>query len=299
MNLSHSRLQSILDRAADQKKIFGTSFSIRVGNEQWNGASGDLLSDHSFFIASTTKLFVTACIMGLRSEGGLRLSDPISRHLEEDVWQKLHIYRGKEYSRELTIAHLLSHTSGLPDYFQQKLSGGKSLLEELHAGNDQRWTFDKVINLTRQMKPHFPPGLPGKAYYSYANFQHLGKVIEHISGGSPETIFEEHIFYPLRFRNTYLYSDVSDQRPATMYFRQQQSIFPGPEHHLDQTVGLFQRPMICFFLRRPSFRENFFPGNIWQKCSIRITFSSRYNQVWVFIASDCLGFLIHFGACQN
>ncbi len=67
----------------------------------------------------------------------------------------LHIYKGNEYSDEITIKHLLAHTSGLADYFQGKGIHKKSLEDELVFGNDQFWTFEQAIERTKAMKPLF------------------------------------------------------------------------------------------------------------------------------------------------
>ena len=124
-------LQAVLDKSIDGKKIFGTSFAIKKNGENWLGASGNMTIDQPYFIASTTKLFTTAIILQLRSEGKLNLDDKINKYLDVKVISGLHLYKGKDYSNELTIKHLLSHTSGLPDYFQNEGANGKSLEDEM------------------------------------------------------------------------------------------------------------------------------------------------------------------------
>ena len=113
-------LQAILDKTVDGKKVFGTSFAFKKDTVIWQGVSGNLAIDQPYFIASTTKLFTTAIILKLREEGKLNLVDKISKFLDKSILNGLHFYKGMEYSEELTIKHLLSHTSGLPDYFQGK-----------------------------------------------------------------------------------------------------------------------------------------------------------------------------------
>src|SRR5690606_36227781 len=120
-------LQAVLDKTVDVKKVFGTSFAIKKDTLIWQWASGNLSIDQPYFIASTTKLFTTAIILKLRSEKKLSLNDKIGNYIDKSILSGLHIYKGKDYSQELTIKHLLSHTSGLPDYFQGKGTSGKSL----------------------------------------------------------------------------------------------------------------------------------------------------------------------------
>lgn len=75
-------LQSILDKTIDGKMVFGTSFGIKKDDFTWFGASGNLSIEQSYFIASTTKLFTTAIILYLKSEGKLQLEDKISIYLD-------------------------------------------------------------------------------------------------------------------------------------------------------------------------------------------------------------------------
>jgi len=168
-------LQAVLDKVVDGKKVFGTSFAVKKDAWTWQGVSGNLTIDRPYFIASTTKLFTTAIILKLREEGKLTLKDKIGEYFDAPILSGLHRYKGKDYSQELTIKHLLSHTSGLPDYFQDKGTSGKSLEDELMAGNDQFWTFEESIERSKKMSPLFVPGAKGKAKYSDANFQLLGK----------------------------------------------------------------------------------------------------------------------------
>lgn len=216
MNKMDKELQTILDKLVDGKKIFGTTFAIKKGDVTWIGASGNLSSEQPYFIASTTKLFTTAIILHLRSEGQLNLGDKISKYVDRRVLSGLHIYRGEELSNELTIRNLLSHTSGLPDYFQGKGANGKSLENELTAGHDRFWTFEQAIEITKTMKPLFAPGAKNKAHYSDANFQLLGNIIENITQKSYSKNCHERIMGPLGLSKTYLYQDSSDKTPQAL-----------------------------------------------------------------------------------
>jgi D-alanyl-D-alanine carboxypeptidase len=218
-------LQTILDSTVDGKKVFGTSFAIKKDNLFWNGASGNLSKDQPYFIASTTKLFTTAIILKLRAESKLCLDDKIIKYIDKSILTGLHIYKQKDYSEELTIKHLLSHTSGLPDYFQGKGTSGKSLENEIIEGNDQFWTFKQAIERTKKMTPLFAPGTKGKANYSDANFQLLGKIIENITHKAYTENCKEFIIQPLGLTKTYLYQDSTDKKPKTLFIPQAMTSF--------------------------------------------------------------------------
>ena len=81
----------------------------------------------------------------LRCEGKLNIEDKIRSYLNPKITQNLHVFKGVDYSEQLTIKHLLAHTSGIPDYFQKKGKNGKSLEDELINGKDQYWTFEQSI----------------------------------------------------------------------------------------------------------------------------------------------------------
>ena len=219
-------LQAVLDKTVDGKKVFGTSFAFKKDTVIWQGVSGNLAIDQPYFIASTTKLFTTAIILKLREEGKLNLVDKISKFLNKSILNGLHFYNGMEYSEDLTIKHLLSHTSGLPDYFQGKGTSGKSLENEITEGNDQFWTFEQAIERSKKMKPLFAPGTKNKANYSDANFQILGKIIETITHKSYSENCKDLIIQPLGLTKTYLYQDSTDKTPKTLYYKSNELNIP-------------------------------------------------------------------------
>ncbi|HOZ50825.1 MAG TPA: serine hydrolase domain-containing protein [Chitinophagaceae bacterium] len=219
-------LQSVLEKVVDGKKIFGTTFALKKNDEYWIGASGNISKDQPFFIASTTKLFTTAIILQLQSEEKLKLYDHINKYLSHSILKDLHIFKGIDYSNQLTIKQLLAHTSGLPDYFQNKSKNGKSLEDEIKNGHDQDWTFEQCIERTKSMKPFFAPNTKGKAHYSDANFQLLGKIIESVSTLTFAEACNQYIIKPLGLSSTYLYQDVSDKTPKLLYFKDKELDIP-------------------------------------------------------------------------
>jgi D-alanyl-D-alanine carboxypeptidase len=95
MNNKNEILQSVLNKFIDNKYVFGTSFCIKQKSNLWCGASGNMNTDSQYFIASTTKLYVTAIILHLKSKGILDLDDKISKYLDVDVLKGLHIAERK------------------------------------------------------------------------------------------------------------------------------------------------------------------------------------------------------------
>jgi CubicO group peptidase (beta-lactamase class C family) len=181
------------------------------GSFSWSGAAGfasqdgqvPMTKDTPIYIASITKLYTATAIMRLYEKGALSLDDPMSRYLPEELIQGIHVYKGKDYSHEITIKELLSHTSGIADYYTERPKGGKNLFELFLEKPGRSWTVDETIERVRNdLRPNFQPGTD--ASYSDTNFQLLGKVIEAVTGKPLHTVYEDFIFRPLGLKHTWL-----------------------------------------------------------------------------------------------
>lgn len=264
MKIYGKQLQEILNRAVDFKKIFGNSFGIKVQDATWFGSAGNLSLETPYFIASTTKLFTTAIIMILCTQEKLKLSDPIALFLPVNVMNGLHIVRRTDYSRNLTIAHLLAHTSGLPDYFQDKDAAGDSIEKKLVQGKDMQWSFEKAIAHTKSLKPHFIPGTKKSAHYSDTNFQLLGAIIESITGKPFTENCSALITEPLNLRSTYVYSDPTDTTPKALNYKSEELRVPMAMTSFGADGGIVSTtPDLLTFI------EAFFTGKL---------FPSAYSQ---------------------
>jgi len=259
MTEKEKSLQTVLNKTVDEKKVFGTSFALKKDSFIWIGASGNIAINQPYFIASTTKLFTTAIILHLKLNGKLNLEDKISKYIDKSILNGLHIYKGKDYSEGLTIKHLLSHTSGLPDYFQGKGPNGKSLEDELKTDNDQFWTFEQAMERTKAMKPLFVPGTKNKANYSDANFQLLGKIIETITNKSYSENCNDLIIKPLSLTNTYLYKDATDKTPKTLYYKINKLNIPKAMTSFGADGGIVSTSADMLLFIEAFFTGKFFP----------------------------------------
>ncbi len=273
------KIQNILNKSIDNKSIFGTVLTVEKGNESWSGSAGNLVASKPYFIASTTKLYITAIILKLRAERKLSLDDKISKYLTPEIMKNLHVYKGVDYSCELTIKQLLSHTSGLPDYFEDKLPTGKSLLQELSEGKDQSWTFEQSVEMAKGMKPKFAPDTKGKAHYSDTNFQLLGKIIEQIYNNKIAVVLQDEIFKPLAFKETYLYVDSSDKNPAIMYFKNKTLDIAKAMTSFGPDGGIVSTSEETMTFVKAFFNGQFFPKNYLQELYVwnKVMFPLEYG----------------------
>lgn len=179
----------------------------------WSGAAGiasqenqlPMTKETQIYIASITKLYTATVIMKLYENEIISLDDPISKYLPEELYRGIHIYKGIDYSNKITIKQLLSHTSGIADYYAEKSKAGKSLFELFLEDPERTWTVDETIERARKdMEPNFPPGTD--ASYSDTNFQLLGKLIEIVTGKPLHEVYDDFLFGPLALKHTWLTS---------------------------------------------------------------------------------------------
>jgi D-alanyl-D-alanine carboxypeptidase len=198
------------------------------GSFTWSGAAGvatgqvPMTRETPIYAASITKLYTATVVMRLCEDGALSLDDPMAKYLPSTVVKGIHVYMGKDLSNQITIRQLLSHSSGIGDYYDQKGRDGKSLFEILLENPDSRWTVDQTIERARNdLHPNFAPG-EGTSY-SDTNFQLLGKVVEAVTGKSLAQSYDEVIFRPLGLRHTYLlgYGGEPSEAPADVFLKKE------------------------------------------------------------------------------
>ena len=111
-----------------------------------------------FHAASIGKMFTATAIMKLAEEGKLQLDDFISIHLPSEIIGGLHVYEGEDYSQKITIAQLLQHTSGLPDYIMDTPKDGSPNVMTLALLNPSRfWKVEEFLAFSKEkLGAHFP-----------------------------------------------------------------------------------------------------------------------------------------------
>lgn len=159
----------------------------------------------SFYVASIGKTFTATAIAMLYEQGRLNLSDKISKYLPDEVVSGIHFFQGKDHSHEITITHLLQHTSGLPDYFEGKtIDGSANAMALLFSNTEKLWTPQEILNIAKQrMKPLFKPGTDYR--YSDTGYILLGLIIERVSGMHLHDFLKQEIFMPLNMNHTYMH----------------------------------------------------------------------------------------------
>lgn len=163
------------------KVIYSESFGY--ANEE----TKDKLNEGSVFeLASCSKQFTAMAIMILREQKKLALDDEIKMYLPE-----LAGYPG------VTIRHLLTHTSGLPDYLK--------LMDSVFDKSTIATNRDVIALLSK----HHPKALfEPNTKYAYCNtgYAVLASIIEKTSGLTYAEYLQKSIFTPLKMNNTFVYT---------------------------------------------------------------------------------------------
>jgi D-alanyl-D-alanine carboxypeptidase len=214
----------VTDTVRNNKQIKNCALYVTKGDGSftWAGAAGiasqagqvPMTKDTPIYLASVTKIYTAVAIMKLYEQGALRLDDPMTKYLSQDLVGGIHVYQGHDFSNEITIEQLLAHTSGIPDYYDEKGKDGKTLFEIFKADQQRQWTVEQQIARARdELTPAFKPG--EKAFYSDTNYQLLGKIIEASTGKPLQLVFDEFFFEPLDLKHTWLVGLSSPREKST------------------------------------------------------------------------------------
>jgi CubicO group peptidase (beta-lactamase class C family) len=191
--------------AQDKATTLDQYFTALAANNRFNGnilvaENGKVVYEHSFGyadfstkrpntalssfpIASITKTITATAILQLKEKGKLQITDPVSRHLPDFPYPNV------------TIRHLLSHTSGLPGY-------GQLFFKIIDQHPDTVFINKDIIPAAIAGKVPLN-SQPGDEFsYNNINFIILAMIVEKLSGQSFEAYVDRHIFKPAGMRST-------------------------------------------------------------------------------------------------
>src|SRR6185437_8167043 len=86
-----------------------------------NIAEGSMNPNQPAYMASVGKMFTSVLISMLYENDQLSFEDGITNYLDQELVKDLHVYKGKDYTNDIKIKHLLNQTSGLYDNFRPLL----------------------------------------------------------------------------------------------------------------------------------------------------------------------------------
>jgi CubicO group peptidase (beta-lactamase class C family) len=147
-----------------------------------------------FNIGSMAKQFTAMCIFLLEEEGRLRIDDPIHKYLPELP----------DYGQPITIAQLMSHSSGIRDHVELMVMTKRFKWRKL--------TAEHLFDYQQKVKTlNFAPGTD----FAYCNtaYMMLAFIVERVSGQSMGVFAQERIFGPLGMVSTRFQDDFFRKMP--------------------------------------------------------------------------------------
>jgi CubicO group peptidase (beta-lactamase class C family) len=173
------------------------------------GREEPVTPDTRFRAASITKLFTTTLVFQEIEAGTLTLDDPVNKHLDKAARIRT---RNGEPAEDVTVRHLLTHTSGLPVSWRGMEY--EPLIFKLVANESLRppRSLDRVVAGQKTLRS------PGKRIvYANQGFNLLGYIVQRLSGQSFEDLVQQRVFDPLEMRNSSLPVSASGVGVATPY----------------------------------------------------------------------------------
>lgn len=165
---------------ADNDTIFA---SVGEGNI-YNETAIDI--NTQFFVASISKTFTSALILRLQDADSLDIDDLLKDYL---------VIEG--ISEDITIRHLLNHSSGIYDHFSSN-----AFWSEAVQNPNKIWSNEEVLAYSNSVNPYFAPG----TNYSYCNtgFFILGMLAAEITGKTTAQAMKQWVLDPLGLKRTFL-----------------------------------------------------------------------------------------------
>ena len=207
--VSESKLPGVVALVARKGKIiYHKAFGMAD-----NPANRKLKADDIFRIASQSKAITATAVMILWEEGHFQLDDPVSKYIpefEDAQVLKTFRYRDTSYTtepadKEITIRHLLTHTSGIgygviDGDERMKMIYAKAGITDLFT--TEPITIGESVKKLAKLPLHHHPG--EKWTYS-EGLDVLGYFIEVISGMTFEEFLRKRLFDPLGMDDTHFY----------------------------------------------------------------------------------------------
>jgi CubicO group peptidase (beta-lactamase class C family) len=169
--------------------------------------------DAIFRIASMSKPITSVAVMMLYEEGWFRLSDPVSKYLPEFKGMKVLVSdpagdggKAREQlvpaKREITIRHLLTHTSGLTYHWDPRVGARYAEAGITHGLIQTEDSLaDGITKLAQIPLVH----QPGEAFTYSLSVDVLGRLVEVISEMPFDQFLQKRLFEPLRMNDTGFY----------------------------------------------------------------------------------------------
>ena len=195
--------------AVAERRAGGAVAWVDTPAEQLTFAAGDadvagereLTVDDAFHIASVTKMFTSTVALQLVEEGELDLDTPVADLVPEQM-------AGFDHGDDVTLRHLLSHASGLPEYVTNpRFAADHAALATVEDGTpvavlEAGCEPMDGLGYAAERRASFEPG--GSGEYTDTNYVLAGRVIEAVTGQALAVVVAERVLEPLQLDGTWM-----------------------------------------------------------------------------------------------
>jgi len=225
-------IDSLLSAAVKDHEIPGAvAYVKKDGQEVYHKAFGwrnmqsntPLKKNDIFRMASMTKGLTAVAVLQLYERGLLFLDDRVSKYLREfsdpEVLTDIRpdtTYRSRPADKDVTIRHLLTHTSGIGYGFQNEAYNKLFVKHHVSEGfeDDGRTARENIRRLAQLPLLHGP----GEKYTYGMSYDVLGVLIEEVTGMRYDRYIKRYILDPLGMDNSYfIIPDEKRKRLVSVY----------------------------------------------------------------------------------
>ncbi len=171
----------VLTRATAQGQVVAAVLHVSQGQRSFTRSFGKACDEHAMFLlGSISKPIAMTALMTLFDKGAFQLDNPLKKFLPKFTGE------GRD---EVTMRHLLSHVSGLPDQLPEN-----DALRKKHA------PLSEFVEHAINTPLHFAPG--SKYQYSSMAILLAARVAELLSGTDILTLVDQAVFQPLGMKHS-------------------------------------------------------------------------------------------------
>lgn len=297
-----TKIDSLISAYNDYGRFHGTVLVAENGkiilekgyglaNREWDRLHEP---DTKFRIASITKPFAALLVMQLVEEGKIALHGKLTDYLP---------YYREDTGDKVTIHHLLSHSSGIPDYLRIPGFWQNQLLLQYSRKN----FVEQFCSSDLEFEPGF------KYQYNNSGYYLLGLVIEAVTDKSFETVLKERILTPLGMHNTGLDNNRTVfKKKATGYVKSgfdfnnvpytniENSYTSGQMFSTVQDLFLFDQVLYNNLLLSPEYMKKLFtPYFYYKKRNFYIGYDWELGRLPLSVDSDSVSYAQHMGGSNG
>jgi CubicO group peptidase (beta-lactamase class C family) len=195
-------IDKLMSEAARQDLFSGVIAVVEKGTTIYSkgfgltdSVSGKAIDENTLFnLCSITKQFTAMAVIQLKEQRKLNYTDDVRKYFPQLP------YTG------VTIHHLLTHTSGLPDYMMLAI-------QNWTAGNQN--SNKEAIALLEKFKPPVLFAAGDRFQYSNTGYMLLAVIIEKVSGMSFAAFLKQQIFEPLKMQRSFVCTPIDNDKGKT------------------------------------------------------------------------------------